>query len=104
MLLQQASSSVFHSPAWIQVLTDTYGWEARAYVVLDSRGEPRAGIPFSHLSDMMGERVLALPFSAYCHPLGDDPQCSPFLLDSLVSERCPANFACLHNKRPLTPE
>jgi len=44
-LLQQASSSVFHSPAWIQVLTDTYGWEARAYVVLDSRGEPGLAFP-----------------------------------------------------------
>src|SRR6267154_2131873 len=58
-LVQKASSSVFHSPAWIQVLKDTYGWEARAYVVLDSSGEPRAGIPFCRVADMMGERVLA---------------------------------------------
>jgi len=103
-LLQQASSSVFHSPAWIQVLTDTYGWEARAYVVLDSRGEPRAGIPFCRVADMMGERVLVLPFSDYCDPLGDDPQCWHFLIDSLLSERCPVNLRCLHNNLPLADE
>ncbi len=103
-LLQQASSSVFHSPAWIQVLTDTYGWEARAYVVLDNRGEPRAGIPFCRVADMMGERVLALPFSDYCDPLGDDPQCWHFLIDSLLSERCPVNLRCLHNNLPLADE
>ena len=103
-LVQKASSSVFHSPAWIQVLKDTYGWEARAYVVLDSRGEPRAGIPFCRVADMMGERVLALPFSDYCDPLGDDQQCWHFLIDSLLSERCPVNLRCLHNNLPLTDE
>ena len=103
-LVQQSSSSVFHSPAWIQVLTDTYGWEARAYLVLDSRGEPRAGIPFCRVADMMGERVLALPFSDYCDPLGEDQQCWHLLTDCLLSERCPVNLRCLHNSLPLTDQ
>jgi len=60
-LLQQASSSVFHSQLGSKCSPILTAWEARAYVVLDSRGEPRAGIPFCHVSDMMGERVLALP-------------------------------------------
>ena len=103
-LVQQSSSSVFHSPAWIQVLTDTYGWDAHAYVVLDSSGAPRAGIPFCRVADMMGERILALPFSDYCDPLADDQQCWHFLIDSLLSERCPVNLRCLHNSLPLADE
>ena len=101
-LVERTTTSVFHSPTWIQVLTDTYGWEASAYVVLDDRGEPQAGIPFCRIADMMGERILALPFSDYCDPLVSDQQCWQFLMDCLLSERCPITLRCLHNNLPLT--
>ena len=101
-LVERTTTSVFHSPAWIQVLTDTYGWEASAYVVLDDRREPQAGIPFCRIADMMGERILALPFSDYCDPLVSDQQCWQFLMDCLLSERCPITLRCLHNNLPLT--
>ena len=104
LLVDRTPSSVFHSPAWIQVLTDTYGWEASAYVVLDDRGEPQAGIPFCRIADMMGERILALPFSDYCDPLVNDQQCWQFLMDCLLPERCPINLRCLHNGIPLADE
>src|SRR5712672_1434337 len=104
MLLQQASSSVFHSPAWIQVLTDTYGWEARAYVILDDRGEPCAGIPFCRISDMLGERIIALPFSDYCDPLARDANDWRLLIDQLLPEHRPITVRCLHNNLPLADE
>src|SRR6202047_910512 len=104
LLVHRTPSSVFHSPAWIQVLTDTYGWEASAYVGLDDRGEPQPGIPFCRIADMMGERILALPFSDYCDPLVNDQQCWHFLIDCLLSERCPINLRCLHSSLPLTDE
>src|ERR1700719_1607491 len=104
LLVDRTPSSVFHSPAWIQVLTDTYGWEAYAYVVLDGHGVPQAGIPFCRIADMMGERILALPFSDYCDPLVNDQQCWHFLIDCLLSERCPINLRCLHNSFPLADE
>jgi CelD/BcsL family acetyltransferase involved in cellulose biosynthesis len=100
-LAERGASSVFHSPSWIQVLTDTYGWQASAYVVLDDRGEPQAGIPFCRIADMMGERILALPFSDYCDPLVNDQQCWEFLVDCLLPNRCPINLRCLHNNIPL---
>jgi CelD/BcsL family acetyltransferase involved in cellulose biosynthesis len=103
-LVDRTPSSVFHSPTWIQVLTDTYGWEASAYIVLDGHGEPQAGIPFCRIADMMGERILALPFSDYCDPLISDPQCWHFLIDCLLSERCPINLRCLHSSLPLSDE
>jgi len=101
-LAERAASSVFHSPSWIQVLTDTYGWQASAYVVLDDRGEPHAGIPFCRIADMMGDRILALPFSDYCDPLVNDQQCWDFLMDCLLPNGCPINLRCLHNHIPLT--
>jgi len=103
-LIERMESSVFHSPAWMQVLTETYGWEASAYVVLDGRGEPQAGVPFCRIADMMGERILALPFSDYCDPLVNDQQCWDFLIDCLLAERCPINLRCLQNSLALTDE
>jgi CelD/BcsL family acetyltransferase involved in cellulose biosynthesis len=103
-LVQNTPSSLFHSPSWIQVLTDTYGWEACAHVLLDDGGEPRAGMPFCRISDVLGERTVALPFSDYCDPLVDDDQCWQLLVDCLLPERSPIAVRCLHNSIPLKDE
>jgi CelD/BcsL family acetyltransferase involved in cellulose biosynthesis len=100
-LLQTSSTSVFHSPNWIQVLTDTYGWDAHAYVLLDDHGAPRAGIPFCRISDVLGERIVALPFSDYCDPLVTDDESWRLLVDCLLPERSPIAVRCLHNTIPL---
>ncbi len=49
----------------MQVLSDTYGWEPSAHIVLDEHGQPQAGLPFFRISDMLGERIVTLPFSDY---------------------------------------
>lgn len=85
----------------MHVLSETYGWEPNAYVVLDDHGEPQAGLPFCHISDMLGERIVALPFSDYCDPLAYDVPSWHLLLDRLLSRRCPVNLRCLHNHLPL---
>jgi CelD/BcsL family acetyltransferase involved in cellulose biosynthesis len=103
-LVHQASSSVFHSPSWIRVLSDTYGWEPQAALMLDDRGVPRAGLAYCHISDMLGERVVALPFSDYCDPLVNDEDSWRLLVDGLLPEHCPINLRCLHNSLPLADE
>jgi CelD/BcsL family acetyltransferase involved in cellulose biosynthesis len=103
-LVDQVPSGVFHSPGWIQVLTDTYGWEASAYVLLDDQGEPKAGIPYCRITDMLGERIVTLPFSDYCDPLVSDAECWRSLVDRLVPEQRPINVRCLHNDLPLSDE
>jgi CelD/BcsL family acetyltransferase involved in cellulose biosynthesis len=102
--VDQVPSGVFHSPSWIQVLTDTYGWEASAYVLLDDQGEPKAGIPYCRITDMLGERIVALPFSDYCDPLVTDVESWRSLVDRLVPEQHPINVRCLHNDLPLGDE
>jgi CelD/BcsL family acetyltransferase involved in cellulose biosynthesis len=103
-LVNQAPSSVFHSPAWIQVLSDTYGWDARALVMVDDRGQPYGGLPFVRISDILGERILALPFSDYCDPLVDTAETWRLLIDGLLLEHCPITLRCLHNTLPLQDE
>lgn len=101
-LVVKTESSVFHSPSWIQVLTDTYGWEASAYVIVDEAGEPCAGIPLCRIADMFGERIVALPFSDYCDPLIRDAESWRVLIEKLLPEQVPIKLRCLHNDVPLS--
>lgn len=101
-LVVKTQSSVFHSPSWIQVLTDTYGWEASAYVIVDEAGEPCAGIPLCRIADMFGDRIVALPFSDYCDPLIRDAESWRVLIEKLLPEQVPIKLRCLHNDVPLS--
>ncbi len=103
-LVDQVQSSVFHSPSWIHVLTETYGWEAGAYVVIDDQGKPLAGIPFCRIGDLLGGRIVSLPFSDYCDPLVSETHLWRFLADRLLAEECPVTMRCLHNSLPLADE
>ncbi len=101
-LTDRHKSSVFHSQAWIQTLTDTYGWEARALVVLDSSGEPLAGIPYCRVADIMSERIVILPFSDFCDPLVSEVEHWNLLIKKLSAEEGPFVLHCLYNSLPAT--
>jgi CelD/BcsL family acetyltransferase involved in cellulose biosynthesis len=103
-VVDQHNSSVFHSPRWMRVLADTYDMEVGAYAVLDDMGNPCAGLPFCRIRDMIGERVVALPFSDYCDPLANDWDKWSWLSEKLVTEACPVIVRCLHNSLPLSDE
>ena len=85
----------------MQVLSDTYGWKPSAHIVVDEHRRPQAGMPFCRICDILGERIVALPFSDYCDPLVNDRESWRFLIDQLVSEGHPITVRCLHNELPL---
>jgi CelD/BcsL family acetyltransferase involved in cellulose biosynthesis len=103
-LVTQQASSAFHSPAWMRVLAGTYGLDVRAIVLLDESGRPRAGIPFCRISDIMGERIVSLPFSDFCDPVVSQPDDWSPLVGGLLAERCPVSIRCLHNRLPCADE
>src|SRR5262249_46233789 len=100
-LIERYESDVFHSPSWIRVLTETYGWEADAYVLLNAEGEPVAGIPFCRIADFMGERIISLPFSDYSDPLVEDHDQWNCLIEEVFRTCCPVILRCLHNDLAL---
>lgn len=99
-LVDRVPSSVFHSPAWLKVLHDTYGIETGGWVLCDSLGTPGAGLPFCRISDMVGERIVSLPFSDYCDPLVGDEEQWNCLIGELLAERWPIIVRCLHSSLP----
>lgn len=100
-LVGRTRSSVFHSPDWLMVLTDTYGFEVSAYVVVDETGDPKAGMPFCRIGDILGTRIVALPFSDYCDPLVMGLDEWNQLIGTLSLEGSPLFIRCLHNRLPL---
>lgn len=94
-LLEQKRSDVFHSPAWAQVLEDTYGFSVRAHVILDD-GRPVAGLPFVEVDDPRGTRIVSLPFSDFSDPLIDDRAQWELLQGELAD--LPATVRCLRTE------
>lgn len=101
-LLATYPSDVFHSPPWLAVLHQTYGFHIRARLRLDENGQPQAAIPYVRVQDMMDSRLVSLPFSDFCDPLVDSTESWHCLIDSLLNENLPLSLRCLHNAIPVT--
>lgn len=103
-LIDQYQGRAFHSPRWIRVLTETYGFEVKAYVLLDDAGTPQAGLSFCEIEDIKGKRIAVMPFSDYCDPLVSDMDQWNSLVAELINRDCPVSVRCLQNQIPLADE
>lgn len=73
-------ASIFHHPLWLRLLHERYGWELTAVAVAGEDGELTAGLPLARVeSRLTGRRLVALPFSDVCPPLGDAAALAPVL-------------------------
>ena len=77
-LVERGGGSLFHSPRWSRVLADTYGFSPRVVLMVDrdaDDGPARAasGMPWCEIADPGGSRIVSLPFSDYCGPIGAPP-------------------------------
>ena len=83
---RQPQSSVFHTAAWARVIREAYGYLPR-YYVLESDAGIGAAIPFYFVrSFLTGKRLVCLPFSDYCWPLGEEEADIALLLDTAEKE------------------
>lgn len=66
--------SFFHSAAWTNVLTDTYGYKP-VYFVTKEAGTLHSVLPLMEVnSALTGRRAVALPFTDGCDPLCPDKE------------------------------
>lgn len=83
-------ATIFHHPAWADLLVRAYRYPVAAVVALDG-GEPAAGLPIAAIaSRLTGRRLVALPFSDACPPLtatGATADAIDALAQPLVRER-----------------
>ena len=97
-LIRRPGSSVFHSQDWIGALTVTYGFDIRAFMLVDAAGDPRAGLTVCALDEPGGRRTVSMPFSDYCDPLVDDSDQWNRLTAGLTGAAHPLSIRCLHNR------
>lgn len=99
-LVTARQTTLFHSPEWLSVLHETYGFTVRARVLVDDAGRPLAGMPYVTVDDFMDPRTT-LPFSDFCDPLVDDEEQWHALVDELLDVRQRVDLRCVHADVPL---
>ena len=65
-----ALGDVFHSPAWLRVLRDSFGVTPVAHILSRDGESGVAGLPLCQIDDLIGRRQVTLPFSDLAGPLG----------------------------------
>jgi CelD/BcsL family acetyltransferase involved in cellulose biosynthesis len=100
-LVTAHDTSIFHSPQWLRVLNETYGFPMRARLLTDEAGEASAGMAYAMLDDFLDPRIASVPFSDFCDPVAGDPHEWRSLIDALVAKRCRIDLRCVHNDLPL---
>jgi lipid II:glycine glycyltransferase (peptidoglycan interpeptide bridge formation enzyme) len=83
----QDGGTIYHTSAWAKVIKAAYGYKPHYYVLENEAGQIIAAIPFYLVRSILtGKRLVCLPFSDFCHPLGEDASHITPLLDSAKKE------------------
>lgn len=83
----QQQATVFHTSAWARVIQEAYGYLPQYYVIENDVGQISAALPCYLVKSMLtGKRLVCLPFSDYCCPLGHDATDITLLLDFVKKE------------------
>ena len=87
-------ATIFHHPAWLNLLADCYGYRPFVLAVAGTDGSIHAGVPIMEVkSPLSGQRWVSLPFTDHCAPLFRDIDALGSLTDAVVqiseAERVP---------------
>ncbi len=100
-LQQHPRTSVFHSTAWLDALSRTYGYEPIVYTTSPPGQDLENGIPFCRVESWLtGRRLVSLPFSDHCEPLVDTEADWNVLTSALERESTRNNLRYIE-MRPL---
>ena len=74
-LKRDPRASVFHTPAWLEALSQSYGYEPVVLTTCSPRRELTNGAVFCKVSSWItGRRMVSLPFSDHCELLLEDAE------------------------------
>lgn len=99
---QNPVATIFHHPAWMELLSKSYGYRPFIFAVQDSDGQLAAGIPIVEVNNYLTpRRYVALPFSDYCAPLYRDEESLCLLASALVEQQQAKRFPRLEIRSAL---
>lgn len=83
---RKTDSMIFHHPAWIKLLADSYGYRPFIVGTRDGQGRYNAGIPVMEInSPLTGRRWVSLPFSDFCAPLHETADDRAQIIEEVLS-------------------
>ncbi len=82
-LKTSTEAGVYHTPEWRDALIATYGYEP-VYLGSAEKGELRALFPLMLVDSWLtGRRLVSLPFSNVCGPVGDPAETAPLIEEAI---------------------
>ena len=88
--------SLFTAPPWLRAVRDTY---ARP---LQARITDRGGLAYCELDDVMGARIVSIPYCDFADPIVDDAATWHSLVDPLITPGRPFRMRTLHDQVATT--
>lgn len=83
---RKTDSMIFHHPAWIKLLADSYGYRSFIVGTLDGQGRYTAGVPVMEVNSLLtGRRWVSLPFSDFCSPLYENADDRVRIIEEVLS-------------------
>jgi FemAB-related protein (PEP-CTERM system-associated) len=81
----RAAVSVYYSRAWLDLISELYGYTVIPLTTADAAGQVNGFLPLCLIdSPLTGRRLVALPFSDYCPLLADDQESANGLIDQAL--------------------
>jgi FemAB-related protein (PEP-CTERM system-associated) len=82
---QQRKDSFYHSQAWLDLITQIYGYSVIPLTTTDTTGQLSGFLPLCSMhSPITGKRLVALPFSDHCSLLAADDASAQNLIDQAI--------------------
>ncbi len=82
---QQTTDSFYYSRAWLDLITELYGYSITPITTTNAAGEITGFLPLCSVqSPLTGRRLVSLPFSDLCPLLAKDEASANMLIDQAV--------------------
>ena len=95
-------SSIFHTREWLKALQQTFGYEPVVFTTSRPGEELRNSLQFCYVNSWLtGNRLVSLPFSDHCQPLGSAKDVSELLRGAVALADSKIKYI---EVRPLTGE
>src|SRR6266446_4271883 len=79
---QQTEDSLYYSQAWLDLITQLYGYSVIPITTTNTAGQITGFLPLCSMQSLLtGRRLVALPFSDYCPLLAVDEASANALID-----------------------
>jgi hypothetical protein len=85
LIKSQPDATIFHHPAWLRLIADSYGYRPFIVSLRDAGGDIYAGLPMIEVKRLLARRWVSLPFSDHCAPLACDSVMLRKFYDTLTS-------------------